>query len=234
VTTHVRRAILAVLFLGTSGVQSLPAQADGWSLGLTGSYSDFRGGARDGTGVTFEPSTRLDIGASAARQFGVWQVEAALSWAPGHLSSRDSTGQVAQLDFLGESFPRVRVAPLIGRRLAAIGEGQLALLLGPTVDLWHQDDQVRSRFGGQARLALQAPLGGLVVQNFVAYSISGSPFNESELPPGVGRENLQAISLGVEIRLRLKAGGQAATERPSAAAVCRLGRQEVAGGRNSW
>lgn len=202
-TEHSRRSCLIILVLAIGPAHSSSAQASGWSLGVVAGYSDFRGGVRDADGVTIEPSSRLEFGLSVARGFDAWQLEADVKWAPGHFSSRDSTGQTLQIDLLGESFPQLRLAPLIGRRLAAIGEGRVALLLGPTFDLWHADDRLRPRLGGQLRLALEAPVGGLLVQNFVAYSISGSPFDASELPPDVIRSTLQAFSLGVAIRLRL-------------------------------
>jgi hypothetical protein len=50
---------------------------------------------------------------------------------------------------------------------------------------------------------LEAPLGSLLVRNFLGYSLSGSPFNASDFPPDFARPMLQAISLGVEIGLRL-------------------------------
>lgn len=202
-TRQPRGARLTILLLLLAPPGPVHAQTGGWALGVMTAYSDFWGGVRQTSGITFEPSSRLEFGVSAMRTFQAWQVEAEVSYAPGHLSSRDSTGKALQIDLIGESFPRLRIAPLIGFRLVAVGEGRLAFKVGPTFDLWHENDKLRPRFGGQARLVLEAPVGGLVLEDYLGYSLSGSPFDESELSPGLTRTTLQAISLGVEIRLRL-------------------------------
>jgi hypothetical protein len=174
-----------------------------WSLGVTAAYSDFRGGIRDPSGVTLEPSSRFHIGISATRTLDAWEIAVGLDWAPGHLSSRDSTGESLQLDVLSEGLPRYRLSALVGLRLAEVGPGRLSLLAGPSFDLWHGDDIWRPRLGGQLRLVLEAPMGRLLVRNYLGYSLSGSPFNASDFPPDFARPMLQAISLGVEIGLRL-------------------------------
>jgi len=174
-----------------------------WSLGALAVYSDFKGGARDPSGLTLEPSSRFEFGIGAARDIGRWQLQFELGWAPGHLSSRDSTGETLQLDVLAEGLPRYRATALFGRQLTALGAGRLSLMAGPTLDLWQGDGDTRPRVGGQVRLVLEAPLGRLLLQNYLGYSLSGSPFNASEFTSDIARPALQAISLGVEIRMRL-------------------------------
>ena len=99
--------------------------------------------------------------------------------------------------------PRYRAALLIGLRLTTLGQGELLFLAGPTFDIWNGAGETRTRFGGQLRLALEAPLGPLRLQNYLGYSLSGSLFNASEFPPEIARTAQQVLSLGVEVRLRL-------------------------------
>jgi hypothetical protein len=174
-----------------------------WSLGAFAAYSDFRGGFEDPSGFTIEPSSRFEFGISGARGFGKWDLVLELGWAPGHLSSRDSTGESLQLDVLSEGLPRYRATALAGFKLASVGPGRLSLMAGPSFDLWHGDDKWRPRLGAQARLALEAPLGHLRLRNYLGYSLSGSPFEASEFPPDSSLPVLQAISLGVEIGVGL-------------------------------
>lgn len=198
----IRMAIRWWLVLLAMGAWMPPALAGQWSLGASAAYSDFRGGLRDPTGFTVEPSSRFEFGVVATRTWDRWEMELGLGWAPGHLSSRDSTESL-QLDVLSEGLPRYRFSALIGLRLAKVGPGRLSLLAGPSFDLWHGDDIWRPRLGAQARLALEAPLGKLLVRNYLGYSISGSPFNESEFPPDFTRPMLQAISVGIELGWQL-------------------------------
>jgi hypothetical protein len=150
-----------------------------------------------------EPSSRFEFGIAATRTVDAWDISVGLDVAPGHLSSRDSTGESLQLDVLSEGLPRYRLSALVGLRLTEVGPGRLSLLAGPSFDLWHGDDIWRPRLGGQLRLVLEAPLGRMLVRNYLGYSLSGSPFNASEFPPEFARPMLQAISLGVEIGRRL-------------------------------
>ncbi len=181
----------------------LRAQSHRWSLGATAVYSDFRGGLRDPGGITFEPSSRFEVGVVTARMWSGWGLQFEAGWANGHLSSRDSTGDQLQLDALGAGFDRIRGSVLAGIRILAVGEGSISVLAGPTFDVWHADDKWRPRLGAQARLALTAPVGSLLLENYLGYSLSGSPFDDDEVPPGFERTTLKAISVGIELRWRL-------------------------------
>ncbi|HTO74071.1 MAG TPA: hypothetical protein VMJ30_09630 [Gemmatimonadales bacterium] len=201
-TRFVRCAAAALLLL-TQRPASLAGQAGGWSLGVSTAYSDFRGGLRDPSGITFEPSSRFNFALEAARTFEKWELQFGLGWAAGHLSSRDSTGEALQIDALDAGFDRLRGSVSFGIRLAGVGEGKLSLLAGPTFDLWHGDDKWRPRLGGEARLALTAPLGKLCLENYLGYSLSGSPFNADEFPAEFERTALNAISVGIALRWKL-------------------------------
>ena len=202
ISMHSRWTVLALVLI-SSPLNALFAQSDGWTIGLFTAYSGFSGGARDPSGIVVEPNTRLEFGATATRSLGAWRLEGNLAWAPGHLITRDSTGQLLQLEFLAQDLPRYRAALLVGLRLTALGQGELLFLAGPTFDIWNGAGETRTRFGGQLRLALEAPLGPLRLQNYLGYSLSGSLFNASEFPPEIARTAQQVLSLGVEVRLRL-------------------------------
>lgn len=195
--------VVCLLALKFVAATPLRAQSHPWSLGASAVYSDFRGGLQDPGGITFEPSSRFEIGAVAARWWTGWGVQFEAGWANGHLSSRDSTGDQLQLDALSAGFDRIRGSVLAGIRILAVGQGSISVLVGPTFDVWHGDDKWRPRLGGQARLALTAPVGRLLLENYLGYSLSGSPFDDDESPPGFERTTLHAISVGIELRWRL-------------------------------
>ncbi|MEO8032358.1 MAG: hypothetical protein ABJC74_04505 [Gemmatimonadota bacterium] len=191
------------LMMALVATTPLAAQRSAWSLGLTGAFSDFRGGARDPGGISVEPSSRPELGLVLGSSTPRWWFDLSLTWAPGHLSTRDSTGEAIQVDILRESFPRLRIGPLLGRTVVGIGQGALAIQAGPLFDLWSGDDTIRPRFGGQLRLVLEAPLGALLLRNYLGWSVEGSPFNESEFGPTIRRPAVQALSAGIELRLKL-------------------------------
>ncbi len=192
--------VLAMTATGFGLTTPLAAQ---WSLGAAGSYTDFHGGARDQPGVTAEPSSRFESGISVRHSSPHWEFGLSVSWAPGHLSTRDSTGQALQIDALSVGFTRYRLAPSISRKLFGVGAGRVMAVLGPVLDLWNGDDQARPRLGGQIGAALEAPLGSWVLRNFVMFGVEESPFNADEFGPTIRRPALQAFSIGMELQLKL-------------------------------
>lgn len=182
----------------------LAAQGSGWYLGALVAWSDFSGGARGiDNGVTLEPSSRLHYGLTFARRAGPWRLELATSWAPGHLSSRDSTGNAVQIDVLNQSYARLQFGLLAGRRLITLGGGEVGLSAGPVASIWSGQERIRPRLGGQLQLSLSAPMGRFELRNYVGWAVEGSLFDEDEAGPSVERRTVTVISLGMQLGWKL-------------------------------
>jgi hypothetical protein len=210
--THflLRRLVRAVLSLALCLVhpalalaQSAPA-AHGWSLGISTDLASFRGGAEDTTGgsvTSVRPGQALAIGVSLRRGGRTWDVALETSLLSSHI---EAASPEARLQLLTSTFDRLRLAPLLGRRVASLGAGSLWLAAGPTLDVWRApESDGRVVAGAQGRLLLRVPLGRVELENVVGLHWSSGPFDPAELPDGVRSRALRSVTVGGNLRLGL-------------------------------
>lgn len=177
-----------------------------WALRLDVSRDAFSGGSIDttaipGTEVEVTPAPRLAFEAGVSRGLGVWRISLTGGYAAGGLRAKspalivdDRTGDVT----------RYRAALLLSRRLIRRGAGSLLLLAGPAVDHWSISGiGNRTTLSGRVGLSTCVSLGGLALDNTVAFGMGGSPFRRRDLPVEAGIRSLRTWSFGAGIRLPL-------------------------------
>lgn len=196
---HIPGLVLLTLLLNPA--VSLGAQSRPWAAGLELGYSAFSGGATNPLGAVALPSNRVAFTAVGTRELGQWWLRLEAGYAPGHLAARDSASTI-EITQLETSMPRTRIEPMVGRSVAGMGSGALVVYLGPTLDWWRLDGFTRFTIGGEARLALQAPLGRLVLENYVGFGLAPHPFPSEDLDPAITTHTLETLALGLSLRLR--------------------------------
>ncbi|MFI5209929.1 MAG: hypothetical protein ACHQ2E_05750 [Gemmatimonadales bacterium] len=199
---YLSRLLIAMAGLTAVHADGVSAQGRPWAAGLQAAWNGFSGGATDSLESRVLPSDRFGFSALGTRELGEWVLRLELSVAPGHLAGSDS-GSTVELVQLKTSMPRYRIEPLVGRKLANLGEGAVVLYLGPTLDWWRLEGFTRFTIGGEVRLALQAPLGRLVLENYIGFGLAPQPFPSEELDPAITTHTLETLALGLSLRVRL-------------------------------
>jgi hypothetical protein len=201
----VRRAlhllVLAIAAQALNPVGRLEAQERPWAAGLEINYNAFAGGASDTEESRVLPTNRFGLTALGTWSAKQWILRLEAGFAPGHIAARDS-GSTIELVQLGSSMPRYRIEPLIGRTVTRAGAGVLVVYLGPTLDRWSLDAYTRFTIGGEVRLSLQAPLGRVLLENYIGFGLAPHPFPAEELDPTITTHTLETLALGVSLRYR--------------------------------
>jgi len=205
-----RVPLLLVALLALSA-PSLGAQSGSgrWSLSLDLHLSRFGAAAQDttaaaaaeGTAGSLRPSAGAGLGVTLARDFGGWSAALSAGYLPANV---EAATDAAALRSNVDRFDRVRSVVLLGREVAAVGAGRLAVRAGPTLDTWFlpQMDR-RTVVGGVAQLGLAFPAGPVVWENVLGVTWSPGPIREVELPEGFARRALVGVELGARVRFGL-------------------------------
>ncbi len=202
----IRRILLLTLALAGAGVPDrLHAQRPGrWSIHLAASHESFAGASRDtttipGAPVDVHPAPRLALEVGLGRRFGAWELTLGGAVAPGNL--RAVTDAVA-VDNRDGGVDRYRVALRVGRAVAHLSAARLLVEAGLATDHWAiSDGSGRTTLAGQAGLRLRVPLGrGLALEQSALFTLGGTPFAKSALPPEAVLSSLKTWSLGVGLR----------------------------------
>lgn len=201
----IRRALDLLVFAFAAAALNpaagLEAQERPWAAGLEVSYNAFAGGATDTEESRVLPTNRFGLTALGTWSAKLWILRLEAGFAPGHLAGRDS-GSTIELVQLGTSMPRYRIEPLIGWTATRLGDGALVLYLGTTLDWWRLDGYTRFTIGGEARLALQAPLGRVLLESYIGFGLAPQPFPAEELDTTITTHTLETLALGVSLRYR--------------------------------
>ena len=175
-----------------------------WSIAATASLTGFRGAALDTTvdgGIAVRPSQGLALDLALARRWGPWALSIGANYLPTHIEAVSSDVAVQTRT---ESLDRVRLAILVGHRVAQVGSARFELRAGPVLDNWSTEgSDGRTTAGGQLQLALQLPVGGMTLENVMGFGWSPGPFREEELPAGYRREGLRTTTVGMGIKVGL-------------------------------
>ncbi|HEU4699195.1 MAG TPA: hypothetical protein VFS40_08445 [Gemmatimonadales bacterium] len=203
------RFISLLVLCGSALVHAPAARAQersphAWRVGLVADFPTFRGASRDtleAEATSVRPGQALALGVSVARVWAAWDATLDVSYLPSHVEAESPELLVRARS---ATLERLRLAPLLGRRLTGLSTGGLWLQAGPTLDFWSLDgSEDRTVVGAQGRLALRLPMGRFELENVVAYQWSPGPFRAGELPPGYARRALRAVAVGANLRLGL-------------------------------
>jgi hypothetical protein len=193
--------LVALLYDWAATPPRLSAQARPWSAGVEAAWNGFSGGVTNQAGSRILPSNRFAFSAIGARELGRWQLRLEAGVAGGHLVGRDSASTV-ELARRDTGMSRYRIEPLVGREVAGLGSGSLLVSLGPTLDWWRLEGNTRFTIGGEIRVAVQAPLGRVLLENYLGLGIAPQPFPTVELAPDVTTHTLSTLALGLSLRWR--------------------------------
>lgn len=198
--------LLVAVLLG--GSRDLPAQAvpNGWQALLAGEALRFSVAASNTVGdpavrAALRPTDRWGVSVGVARRMGAWEPAFELGWADGDVEAVNSLVSLTDKTL---DMSRVRIAPMLARRVAGLDRGELLLALGPTLELWSVGGApLRLRVAPAARVALRLGVGRVSLENAVAFSISGSPYTQDELPESVVRRSLRTLAVSTGVRVPL-------------------------------
>ena len=190
-----------VLLAAPAAAQS----ATGWTLTLGLEGQHFATAAEDtvtagGAAVSLRPSGRIGGRLGLQRQVGSWGVGVTLGWAAGEVEAYNEA--VAIRDRTAD-LSRYRVGLALERRVATVGTGALALAVSPGLDLWTVEGNTRTRAGAEASAALRLPVGRFQVEQRLAFGLSGSPVEQSDVGEGFDLHALRTLVFGVGVRLSL-------------------------------
>jgi hypothetical protein len=200
-----RWGLLAVVMLAaTVGViPTVLAQEPGWRLTGGATHAWFGGGATDttGSGLSFGPTSSLAWSLGADHPVGRVRVGLQLSY---FTASLQISGSGVRIVSENTDFSEVQLAALVSLpllRVGASGAG-FTLALGPTVDFWSiTDTDGRTRGGAIAALLFGAPIAPRwTLLALAAGTLSGSPFNASELPVEFEPSTLLGGRVGLGVR----------------------------------
>jgi hypothetical protein len=197
-TGPVSLGVLAVL---ASTPAPAATQERGWNLSAEVSTVWFGAGAENPSeGLSAGPGPGTALGIAASRKAGavriglrLFRVESGLRLAGGGVSlTADAAG-----------FTLYELAPEVGLRLLRLGTAGAGIRLagGPTLDLWSwegADD--RTRIGGRALLGLESPItADWTAAAWLEGAVSGSVFDDGDLPPEYERRSLLRGRVGLEV-----------------------------------
>jgi hypothetical protein len=195
----------ACLLLLLLPLAPLDAQsAGGWALTFGVSRESFSGASRDtstvpGLQVDVVPTPRVAFELGLAREIGRWELGLGLGYAPGDIRA---TTEDLNFDDRTSGVSRFRAALRLGREVARLDAARLLLEGGVGVDYWRADvTGDRTTVAGTLGARLRVPLGsGFALENRALFTLGGSPFKKSALPPEAEVRSLRTWSFGVGLR----------------------------------
>ncbi|HMU61619.1 MAG TPA: hypothetical protein PKA66_07545 [Gemmatimonadales bacterium] len=194
------RGTLVLLSIPTA---TLAGQGQTWHVTATASQTWFSGGLDDTTASegTWGLTPKLTWGLAADRELGKVRVGLGLSYISSHIQVSDEQVTLIEgtLDLREVGVAAFVTVPLV--RLASEG-ASIDLLAGPVLGIWSLTDaDTRMRIGGAATLQVTAPLTPTwLLLATLGGSVSGSPFDTSDLPDFFEATTLWATTAGLGVR----------------------------------
>ena len=197
------RSLAGLAVCGIVHASPLPAAAqhEAWSLSAEAGWAGMSGASRDPqTGAAFRPANGLVLGLAIGGRIGPVQLGLVLRTQQSDLTVADSQVTIITNDL---GFRRYEIAPELGLRLMRVSRyAMIHLAAGPVVDLWRvTDSRSRTRIGGRAALTLESLVAeGVSGVVRAEGAMTGSMFDEGELPPGFTRRRTLrgVVALGIE------------------------------------
>ena len=181
------------------------AQQDTWSLSVEAGWTGVFGASRDPTtGAAFRPANTLMLGLAAHRRTGTFELGIVLRTARSDLTIADGEVTITTNDL---RFTLYELAPEFGTRLIRLSRyADIRFAAGPVIDFWRvTGSDSRVRVGGRAALTLESLVADGVSGVVRAEgAVTGSTFDEGELPPEFDQRGTLRflISLGLRYRWR--------------------------------
>jgi hypothetical protein len=197
-------AVALLLLAGTTGLASgVRAQEGRWRVTGGASQAWFGGGATDttGGGLTFGPTPSVAWSLGADHSLGRVRVGLAFSYLSASLQVSGAGVRIVAEDTQLRQYQMAALASILLLRVSGAGAG-LSLAAGPTVDLWTATDtDSRTRAGALVAAVFAAPIAPRwMLLASAAGSLSGSPFNASELPVEFQPSTLLGGRIGLGVR----------------------------------
>lgn len=193
--------LLALLAATPPAAAQVPAVSHGWHLGGGADVLWFGhvavSAAAPGVAAEVRPAGRPALHLVVGRSAGPWSFSAEVGWAGGHV---EAGNDVITIRDLTADATRYRLAAALGRRLARVGTGVVAVALAPTLDLWTVDGQSRVRGGAEGRLVLRVPLGPVELEHRIGLGLSGSPIEAADVGAVSEERRLRTLSVGLGLR----------------------------------
>ena len=179
------------------------AQERAWSLSAEAGWSRTAGTSHDPeTGAAFRPATTLVMGFAVHRRSGAFELGMVLRTARSNLTIADREVTITSQDL---RFRLYQLAPELGTRLTRVSRyADLRVGVGPVIDLWHVTGaEDRVRVGARAALALESMVtDGVSGVVRAEGAVTGSVFNEGELPPEFDRRRTVRVLIALGVRYR--------------------------------
>jgi hypothetical protein len=195
-----RASVCAALFLLAVPRSGAAQQGAGWSISGSVGQAWFSSAA-SGESTDFGPSPGLTAGLGVTRRSARGELSLMPDNTPTVLRASDSVS-VLQLSAL--SFGRTGLALSVARNLLRPGQVSAIAGAGLRMDGWTlPEEEHRWRAGVGVHAALRFDAGGLVIENRLAFGLSGSPFDPADLPDGYRRKSLKWMEVGLGVRVGL-------------------------------
>ncbi len=198
-----RRQIGTVLCLSTAALPRLAAQ---WSIATEVGVARFAGASTHTSGspdsFSLRPFRPTTFGIEVGREAGRVRIGVGLLYAKPGLAVEG--GSLAAVDYDGMEL--LELAPDISLRIARVGSGgALRLAAGPAFDFWTLTGFAnRTRVGGRATAAWEWPVTAHLSGSVRAgVTLTGSVFNDRELPGDVDRRSTWRRSVALGLRYGL-------------------------------
>ncbi|HYT04310.1 MAG TPA: hypothetical protein VEM13_05445 [Gemmatimonadales bacterium] len=186
------------------GIAPLPRLAAQWSVALEAAASYYGGASRDTAAdpTAIRPHHPTGLGVRVDRRLGRLGVGVAAALArPDVIVENSGAGAILKgaLD-LYEIAPEATV--LVSRASSVVA---VRVHAGPLIDIWSPSGEgTRTRLGGHAGLSLECPIGGRFAGSIRAGgALTGSLFDDGELPSGFERRAMWRSSVALSLRYRL-------------------------------
>ena len=179
------------------------AQQEAWSLSAEAGRATMSGASRDPTtGAAFRPANALMLGLAAHRRTGPFELGLVLRTAHSDLTIADGEVSLTTNDL---RFTLYELAPELGTRLLRVSRyANIRFAAGPVIDLWRvTGSDGRIRVGGRAALTLESLVArGVSGVVRAEGAVTGSMFDEGELPPEFEERRAHRILIALGLRYR--------------------------------
>jgi hypothetical protein len=177
------------------------AQQQAWSLSAEAGWAGMSGASRDPTTeAAFRPTNTLVLGLAAHRHTGAIELGIMLRTARSDLTIADGEVTITTDDL---RFTLYELAPELGTRLIRVSQhANIRFAAGPVIDLWRvTGSDSRVRVGGRAALTLESLVAdGLSGVVRAEGAVTGSMFDEGELPPEFEERRAQRVLISLGLR----------------------------------
>lgn len=197
--------LLAVLVLlaGLPRPAASQAAPAGWAVAAEAGIQAFSAIAarRAESATSLVPRAAMVTGASLARRYRGWELEAGVGLITTALAVEDAGLTVVARD---ASISRARLRLMASLRVARLGQAEVWVSAGPSLERWSpRGAGARNRAGASAAVRLRLDAGPFVLENAATVGIARSPLESNELPNGYELRPVRSAEIGLGVRIGL-------------------------------